>query len=189
MWFCIVWRHYRLISGGEKWRGEGQDLGNLGSAYFSLGQMEKAIEHLEQSLALSLARGDHRGASVDLGNLGVAYRNLKQTDQAIEQYQRALEIARVIGDRHNEGNQLGNACAGLGEVEKAIEHHQQAPASARDIGDRRGEANTLANLGIICEEQGDTERARECWTQALALQEAVQDPKAERVRGWLAGLG
>jgi hypothetical protein len=35
---------------------------------------------------------------------------------------------------------------------------------------------------------GDPARPRECWTQALALFEAIEDPNAETVRRWLAEL-
>jgi len=47
----------------------------------------------------------------------------------------------------------------------------------------------LGNLGLIYRNQGDTACARDYWTRALAIFEAIQDPNAERVRGWLAGLG
>ena len=33
-------------------RGEGNHLGNLGSAYYSLGEVQKAREYLEQALAI-----------------------------------------------------------------------------------------------------------------------------------------
>ena len=46
----------------------------------------------------------------------------------------------------------------------------------------------LANMGLLVEEQGDPSRARELWEQALRIYEAIQDPNAERVRGWLAGM-
>lgn len=53
---------------------------------------------------------------------------------------------------------------------------------------RRGEANALGNLGSAHEILGDPARAYDLWTQALAIFEAIEDPNAETVRGWLAGL-
>eukprot|EP00315_Gephyrocapsa_oceanica_P055271 CAMPEP_0185502660 /NCGR_PEP_ID=MMETSP1366-20130426/29653_1 /TAXON_ID=38817 /ORGANISM="Gephyrocapsa oceanica, Strain RCC1303" /LENGTH=56 /DNA_ID=CAMNT_0028112347 /DNA_START=17 /DNA_END=183 /DNA_ORIENTATION=- len=41
-------------------RREASHLGNLGSAYHSLGQFEKAIEHYTMALAISRKTGDRR---------------------------------------------------------------------------------------------------------------------------------
>jgi len=49
--------------------------------------------------------------------------------------------------------------------------------------------NALGNLGLIYRNQGDTACARDYWTRALAIFEAIEDPNAELVRGLLADLG
>ena len=74
-------------------------------------------------------------------------------------------------------------------MQQAISYHLKALAIAQEIGDRRNEGNWLANMGAAYEELGDTARARQMWEQALAIFEAIEDPNAERVRGWLEGLG
>jgi len=51
------------------------------------------------------------------------------------------------------------------------------------------QGNRLANLGLLARDQGDAARARDLWQQALRIYEAIEDPNAERVRGWLAELG
>ena len=90
-------------------------LGNLGSAYRTLGQMQEAMEHLQQALEISReicaasTEGTPEWAAARrregeyLSDLGVAYRNLGQVQEAIEHYQQALEISREIGDRRHEG--------------------------------------------------------------------------------------
>ena len=103
----------------------------------------------------------------------------------------AVSAAREIGDRHGEGAHLGNlglAYADLGEVRRAIEYYEQALAISREIGHRNLEGNTLANLGVLAKGQGDLARARALWEQVLHIFEAIEDPRAERVRVLLAAL-
>ena len=172
-------------------RMEGNDLGNLGVAYAALGDVRRAIEHYEQALAIHRALGDWRGEGVRLGNLGNAYFVLGEVRRAIEYYEQALEIAREIGDRGGEGadlGSLGNAYYSLGEVWRAIEHYEQALAIDREIGDRRMGGIHLGNLGVAYKNVGDLVRARELWEQALRVFEDIEDPNAERVRGWLKQL-
>jgi tetratricopeptide (TPR) repeat protein len=178
------WTHAR--------RSEGVNLGNLGNAYHDLGQVERAIEYLEQALAIARDIGDRSLEGNQLGNLGNAYKDMGQVKRAIEYLEQALAIAREIGDRSSEGNQLGNlgiAYHALGQVERTIEHLEQALAIARDIGDRGNEGICLGNLGEIYVGLGQADRARECLERALVILEEVKSPHAEWARGMLAGLG
>jgi tetratricopeptide (TPR) repeat protein len=93
---------------GNDTDGEGAFLGNLGTAYYSLGQVEQAIEYHQQALVISRHIGDKRNEGSVLGNLGLAYADLGQVERAIEYYEGALAIARYIGDKRGEGNRLGN---------------------------------------------------------------------------------
>ena len=67
-------------------RGEGNHLGNMGSAYSYLGQVEKAIEYYEQALNITKEMGDKRNEGTWLGNLGSAYIDLGHVEKAIEYY-------------------------------------------------------------------------------------------------------
>jgi len=170
---------------------EGAHLGSLGLAYAALGEVRRAIEYYEQALAIARKIGDRRNEGAHLGNLGRAYAALGEVRRAIEHYEQALAIAREIGDRRNEGAWLGNlglAYADLGEVRRAIEHYEQALTIAREIGHRQLEGNCLTSLGLLAKEQRDKAHARELWEQALRIFEAIEDPNAERVRGWLKEL-
>lgn len=89
-------------------RGEGNHLGNLGSAYRALGDARRAVEYHEQALAIAQEIGDRREEGADLGSLGSAYRALGEVQRAVEYYEQALAIAREIGDRAGEGRHSWN---------------------------------------------------------------------------------
>jgi tetratricopeptide (TPR) repeat protein len=161
---------------------EGIHLGNLGLAYWALGEPRRAIEFYEQDLVIAREIGDRRGEGAVLGNLGSAYLALGDPRRAIEFYEQDLVIAREIGNRRGEGAVLGNlglAYADLGEPRRAIEFYEQHLTIAREIGDRRGEGNALGNLGSAYLALGETRRAIEFYEKALEIDREIGDRRGE----------
>ena len=161
---------------------EGAHLGNLGLAYYSLGEYRRAIEYHEQYLAIAREIGDRRGEGIALGNLGLAYDSLGEYRRAIEYQEQYLAIARELGDRRGEGNALGSlgtAYYSLGEYRRAIEYQEQYLAIAREIGDRRGEGIALGNLGLAYYSLGEYRRAIEYQEQYLAIAREIGDRRGE----------
>ena len=97
----------------------------------------------------------------------------------------ALQATRRITDRKAEGVHLGNlgvAHAALGEVRKAIEYYEKHLLIAREIGDRRGEGNALWNMALALRQLKEPAKALDLARQALAIYEAIEDPRAVKVR-------
>jgi len=188
--YLLLWGHYQLmIKLHERLLGKISDpylrqtsIGNLGTAYHSIGQAQKAIGYYEQALASAREMENRQAEDTWLGNLGSAYAELGQTARAIEYYEQALAIDREIGDRRGEGsdlNNLGLAYAALGQTARAIEYYEQALAIAHEIGNRRGEGSVLGKLGNAYAELGDTARAIEYCEQALAIRREIGDRRGE----------
>ncbi len=174
----------------SKREGEGNHLGNLGTAYYNLGKYEKAIEFQKKALTILREIGDRRGESYDLGNLGNAYASLGNQKRAIKYYEQALAIAKGIGDRYGEAGQLGNlgnAYAKLGEYRKAIEYHEKTLAIVQEIGGRKFEGQTFGNLGNSYQNLGDYQKAIKYQDQGLAIAREMGDLQSEGYR--LANLG
>jgi tetratricopeptide (TPR) repeat protein len=130
---------------------EGLALGNLGLAYYYVGEYRRAIEYQEQRLQIAHEIGDRRGEGAALGNLGITYYSLGEYRRAIEYHEELLQIARELSNRIQENAALGNlgiAYYGLGEYRRAIEYQEQRLEIVREIGDRLGEGQALGNLGI-----------------------------------------
>jgi tetratricopeptide (TPR) repeat protein len=157
-------------------------LGTVGSAYYRLGEIEKAIGYYEQQLVITREIGDRRGEGNALGHLGLAYADLGDVEKAIGYYEQALVIHREIGDRRGEGSDLGNlgtAYRRLGDVEKAIGYYKQALVIAREIGDRRGEGNALGSLGLAYAAFGEVEKAIGYYEQRLVVAQKIGDRRGE----------
>ncbi len=161
---------------------EGIHLGNLGIAYWDLGDPLRAIEFHEQDLTIARDIGDRKGEGNALGSLGNAYNSLSEPKRAIEFFEQVLTIARDIGDQRLEGNTLqglGVAHRNLGELRCANEFFERRLAMARDIGDRRGEGNALGNLGTVHLDLGEPRRAIEFCEQWLSIAREIGDRHGE----------
>jgi len=185
--YLLLWGHFRLmIEMHERLQGKIDDAtlkrastGNLGTAYFSMGQAQKAIVCYEQALASAREQKDRQGEGVWLGNLGSAYADLGDARRAIEFYEQALAIDREIGDRRGEGadlGNLGNRYAELGQTARAIEYYEQALVIHREIGDRGGEGARLGNLADALIDGGQYTEAIQRVLASVKIGEEIGDP-------------
>jgi tetratricopeptide (TPR) repeat protein len=69
---------------------------NLGLAFINLGEFDKAISALIESITLAEKLGDPTSESVRLGNLGNAYLRNKEIELSISTYRRAISVDRKI---------------------------------------------------------------------------------------------
>ena len=162
--------------------GEGRAYGNLGIAYFSLGDVRKANEYLEKHLKIAIEIGDRAGEGGAYGNLGNAYHSLGDFRRAIEYLEKCLKIAIEIGDRAGEGRAYGNLCNpyfSLGDFRKAIEYHEKHLKIAIEIGDRAGEGQAYGNLGIAYKSLGDFRKAIEYQEKHLKIAIEIGDRAGE----------
>ena len=149
-------------------QGEGSDFGNLGSAYDSLGQYDKAIEHHNQALAISREIGDRQGE----GNKAPA---TPTTDRAVRQGHRAPQpgAGHLPRDRRPEkrGQLVGQPRQRLLQPRAARQGHRALQPGAGHLPrdrDRKGEAAGWAT-GNAYYSLGQYDKAIEHHNQALAI--------------------
>ena len=200
-WQLQIWAYYqelipvyiKLIEIARKLgdrQGESAALGNLGNAYNSLGQYDRAIDFYQQKLTIAREIGDRRGEGISLGNLGTEYCSLGQYDRAIDFLQQSLTIAREIGNRWSEGaalGNLGNAYYSLGQHDRAIDFYQQHLTIAREIGDLWSEGAALGNLGNAYNSLGQYDQAIDFYRQRLTVARKIDDRLGEGIA--LGNLG
>ena len=152
--------------------------GNLGNAYLSLGEYQKAIQYYEKGLELSTAIGDQSGIAIKNGNLGNAYLSLGDYQKAIQYYKKGLEISTNVGDQSgiasNNGN-LGNAYDSLGEYQKAIQYYEKGLELSTAIGDQSGIASNNGNLGNAYLSLGEYQKAIQYYKKGLEISTNIGD--------------
>jgi len=157
-------------------------LNELGLAYDSLSEYNRAIEFCQQALKISRKIGDRHGEAISLNNLGIAHKSLGQYQKAIDFYEQSIEIFREITDFNGEANalmNLGNVYSYLGQYQQEIQFHQQSMEIFREIGALNGEANALINLGNAYNSLGQYQQAIHFYQQSLEVFREIGDRKGE----------
>ncbi len=164
----------------------------LGEAHLTVhGPGEAARENLQHAADLLQALDQPSLRASALNNLGDVYFGLGNLDAALECYAQARDIWCAIG-----AYGAGHALYNLGRVYLSLHRLDDAGASLaealrwhRASGDLFGESMTLMHLGQMYADAGNVARARESWTQALAIFEHIDEPvQAAQVAASLASL-
>jgi len=189
----IRWREAALAAAAslKDRSAERAHLGNLGTAYRSVGENRRAIQCYERHLQMARELKDSRSEEQDLANIGDAYECVGEYGHAIEYYEQYLHLARKLDDRRGEGNALG--CMGTayhssGGYLQALEYHEQALAIHREIGDWRGEGVALGNLGIAYYRLGQHPQAIEYFGRQLEIARSGNDRQGEGSALWNMSL-
>jgi len=128
--------NWRLPRGWANRRGRGA-YADLGTAYKSLGDLDKAIEYHTQRLAIATEVGDRAGEGRAYANLGNTYQSLGDFSLAIEYHTQDLAIAKEVGDRAREGGaycNLGMCHMHVGEYVKVVAFYERSHAMSTKIG-------------------------------------------------------
>ncbi|KAL9981281.1 hypothetical protein ACROYT_G009962 [Oculina patagonica] len=156
--------------------------GNLGNAFFSLGDFRKAIDYYELHLKIAKEVGDKAGEGRAYGNLGNAFLSLGDFRKAKDYYELHLKIAKEVGDKAGEGSAYGNlgiALLSLGDFRKAIDYYELDLKIAKEVGDKAGEGRAYGNLGNAFLSLGDFRKAKDYYELRLKIAKEVGDKAGE----------
>ena len=135
---------------------------NLGAAYQSLGDSNKAIKLNELGLSIAEETGDRNSQAGAYINLGNAYRYLGDFNKAITLCELGMRIVKETGDRKSQAAayiNLGNAYKSLGDSNKAIKLNELGISIAEETGDRNSQAAAYINLSNAYQSLGDSKKA------------------------------
>lgn len=159
-------------------------LNTQASALYQQGKYQKAIELLQQSLAINeKALGSEDGLTAySLNNLAVVYDALGLYEQAMPLYQRALAIReKVLGTEHTltatSLNNLALLYKFLGQYDQALPLFQRALVILeKTLGPEHSEtAATIDNLAALYESLGQYDKAMPLYLRAKAILEKYPD--------------
>jgi tetratricopeptide (TPR) repeat protein len=115
---------------------------NLGVVLVSKGELDEAITHYHQAIAL---RPTNPRSHYDLG---IALRQQGKTDDAVAEYEKAIELRPQYEKAHNN---LGNIFLQIGRLDEAMAHYEKALAIQPDYAEAH---NNLGNA-LMQKEQPD----------------------------------
>jgi predicted ATPase/DNA-binding CsgD family transcriptional regulator len=144
------------------------------------GDLQKAVEVVEQGLELARRRHDLRGEAHCLITIGGLGRSAGRYEQAIPHLEAGLEAARRDRDPMTLWRALQNlaeSVMAVGQIERARRLLEEALAVARSMEYAFGIAMVLRLLGGVVARQGDAKGGAALVEESLALWRQVQSKR------------
>ena len=159
-------------------RGEALDLENIGLLHLRWGDYPAALRSLDEALAILSEVGPptwRAEVRSDIAAVQAAMGNLRS---ALEALDRAESEADADGYLSADlALQRADLLADLNDFEPAIEFYRKAKAGYAQLHDPAGEAEAEQGLGYLYLARGDYNAAEESFTQALSVQESLDDAR------------
>lgn len=167
-------------------------LSHLGNIYRRLGNYEKAMAHLEESVRLSKQHGvNNKLIARTLSYLGSVYRGLGSYQKSIGVLEEALNLyKKYYSDNHFRVGwiltQLGYVYRKLGDYQKAKEYLESGLLISKKYlpEDHKSMYLLFAYLGNCLRELGDYEKSQEYLEKSLKIHESRFDENHVRM-GWV----
>ena len=137
--------------------------GNIGWAYYRLGDLEKALELATESEKAATDLGDVFDQENELTNAGYVYFDQRKYDLAEQSFERALKLANQIKakeDIYNAERVLARLSLQTNELDKSSAHAQNALTIARESGRHADELYPMMVLGQVSARRGEDAAAQ-----------------------------
>jgi CHAT domain-containing protein/Tfp pilus assembly protein PilF len=108
----------------------------LGALYYSAGQLEKALDYLNQALPIEQKYSSLLGQATTLNTMGRVYTDLGQEDKALTLLNQALPFWRALPSRAGEAetlNNIGKVYNNLGQHDDALRYLNQSLAIWHEV--------------------------------------------------------
>jgi predicted ATPase/class 3 adenylate cyclase len=156
----------------ESFASLGAPYNNLGTVYWSKGDIRKALEYLEKSMEIAEKTGEMLSVAISCNNLGGIYLDLNYPDKARKYFERYLDInARIanrLGDAYGHSG-VGRLYKSQNQLDKAVEEFEVALEVSREVQSRMLEASALYNLSDAHCRMGHLDKAEGYYLQAQAV--------------------
>lgn len=158
--------------------GVGTSYINIGTAYYSLGNVPMALEFYYKGLKVQEELNNQLLIAYVLNNLGIIYDEQGDYEKALELYTKSGKMEMKYGTK--EGvviyyNNIGSVYVSKGNLNKALECHQKGLKLAEEINDQHGISLSLNNIGFVYSKKGDLNKAFDYYQKCLTIREQLDD--------------
>ncbi len=137
---------------------------------------EKALDCLNQSLALNEEIDDKKGIASSLSKLASILYNQGEYQQAISYYSQVIEIRKEINDKSSLAGTYNNVArlySNQGYNSKALEYFNLSLKINEELNNRKWMAKNLNNIGSIYSQDEEYEKALKYYSQSLKIKEEL----------------
>lgn len=144
--------------------------------YIAKSDFDRALEFLQQSLALRKELGHKQDIATAFNNIGIIYWYKGDFNRALECYQQSLLLREEIGNKQDIAaslNNIGAIYGRKGELDHSLEYHQRSLVLREELGNKKHIATSLNNVGVIYFNKGELDRALEYYQRSLTLRKEL----------------
>jgi len=153
-----------------------------GFFYLNKGDADRALEHLEHTLALQEELGIKHEIALSLSLMALTLCRYKgELDRALKYAERSLALAKESTKKYyiaTSLNILALIYSRQGELDRALEHYEHSLALREEFNNKTFMASIFNDLSIIYKMRGELDRALEFIEQAMALNRELGGLKA-----------
>lgn len=142
--------------------------GNMGWAYYKLGDSERALQLLVEAQEAAARLGDVFDQENDLTNVGYINMDARKFDLAAQNFQQALGLAQGINakeDIYNAQRVLARLAMQTGDLDHASHYAQQALEGAQRDGNHLDELYPMLVQGQVAARRGEAVTAENAFHQ------------------------
>jgi predicted ATPase len=162
---------------------------------YTMRDLRRAIQRLEESLSIFQDLGDHFYTIEVLHLLWMCYWFLGNREKSLPYYDQALDLSQKTGNKVALARALGAQGAfqlASGEFDQADQSMQASYALRQEIQDRSGMSISLAHLGWLAALRGDLKAGNRLAEMGLKLAQEIHNTNtrttALNILGWIAAL-
>ncbi|EDV22060.1 uncharacterized protein TRIADDRAFT_29035, partial [Trichoplax adhaerens] len=154
----------------------------LSTAYWRLGDTDRAIHFMNEDLQVAKQLEDVDGECRAVGNLGNALFAKHRSQDALTHLREQLKLSMRRKDRSSAAvalSSLGHVYSALGDIKNAMASHKQCLTIVCQLNDRKKEGQELGSLGSIYLCMGNWQSAMECHQKHLDIALELEDKQEE----------
>ncbi|MFI6504850.1 tetratricopeptide repeat protein [Nonomuraea typhae] len=178
------WEEVLALPGGDP-RAVAWARAGLGLLAAGEGLQEASAGHARAALAGFQELNDRYGMARALMTVADSLRARRRYDDALRLLGDALRVLEDLGEHDGRGAALARMAdvhLARDEYERALDLAGRSLEAHRQAGGRAGEADALVRRGLVLRAHGRGAEARTAWQEAVALYDAMEDPRAAVVR-------
>ena len=155
---------------------------NKGLVLYYMGQFDKALEAISQSLSIELELNNEKGIAQSYQNMGLILEEAEQTIKAIDYYHDALDIFIELNEWEDAAgiyNNLATIFSKENKFQKAESYYHKALDIYSERGLKSKEATVLCNIGVLLIRHRNFNEGGTVLEKALVIMKTTGDKMGE----------
>ncbi|MFX0114930.1 MAG: tetratricopeptide repeat protein [Candidatus Hodarchaeota archaeon] len=152
-----------------------------GKVYRTTGDLDLALEFLENSFSTRLELGNVYATADPLNDIGIIYAQRGEFDLSLNYLRQSLKVFEDAGNKAQVvkiRNNIGMIYWQKADLDQALDFYHKALASSEELGNKRYISTVSMNIGLIHVSRGELTSALEFYQKSLPVFEEL-DSKTE----------